>query len=68
MQFSDYRTLLVLHERSSRLTWLQHQPTKQAAGVAKAIQSLLAPLPQKLRQSITFDNGTEFAEHVLSSL
>jgi IS30 family transposase len=68
MQFSDYRTLLVLHERSSRLTWLQHQPTKQAAGVAKAIQSLLAPLPQKLRQSITFDNGTEFAEHhVLSS-
>lgn len=68
MQFSDYRTLLVLHERSSRLICLQHQPTKQAAGVAKAIQSLLAPLPKNLRQSITFDNGTEFAEHhVLSS-
>jgi transposase, IS30 family len=63
MQFSDYRTLLTLHERSSRLIWLQRQPTKHAAGVAKAIQSLLAPLPKKLRQSITFDNGTEFADH-----
>ena len=63
MQFSDYRTVLALHERSSRLIWLRHQPTKQAAGVAKTIQSLLAPLPEYLRQSITFDNGTEFAEH-----
>ena len=65
MQFSDYRTVLALHERSSRLIWLQHQPTKQAAGVAKAIHSLLAPLPEELRQSITFDNGTEFAQHLL---
>ena len=63
MQFFDYRTVLALHERSSRLIWLQRQPTKKAAGVAKAIQSLLAPLPKELRQSITFDNGTEFAEH-----
>jgi IS30 family transposase len=63
MQFSDYRTLLALHERSSRLIWLERQPTKQAAAVAKAIHALLAPLPQSLRQSITFDNGTEFAEH-----
>jgi IS30 family transposase len=63
MQFFDYRTVLALHERSSRLIWLQRQPSKQAASVAKAIQSLLAPLPKNLRQSITFDNGTEFAEH-----
>jgi IS30 family transposase len=63
MQFCDYRTVLALHERSSRLIWLQRQPTKQAAGVAKAIHSLLAPLPKELRQSITFDNGTEFAQH-----
>jgi len=63
MQFFDYRTLLALHERSSRLIWLQRQSTKQAAGVAKAIHSLLAPLPKNLRQSITFDNGTEFAQH-----
>jgi len=65
MQFFDYRTLLALHERSSRLICLQRQPTKQAASVASAIQSVLAPLPKKLRQSITFDNGTEFAQHHL---
>jgi IS30 family transposase len=63
MQFADYKTILALQERSSRLIWLHREPTKKAAGVAKAIQSLLAPLPKKLRQSITFDNGTEFAEH-----
>jgi IS30 family transposase len=63
MQFANYRTVLALHERASRLIWIQHQPTKQAVSVAKRIESLLAPLPKRLRQSITFDNGTEFAEH-----
>jgi IS30 family transposase len=64
MQFANYRSVLALHERASRLIWLQRLPTKQAAGVAKRIQSLLAPLPKRLRLSITFDNGTEFAEHL----
>ncbi len=63
MQFSDYKTVLALHERSSRLTWIEPLPTKQAAAVARRIHSLLAPLPSDLRQSITFDNGTEFAQH-----
>src|SRR5690606_26405762 len=63
MQFAHYRTVLALHERSSRLIWLQHQPTKEAASVAKNIAAVLAPLPRRLRQSITFDNGTEFAQH-----
>ena len=63
MQFSNYKSVLVLHERSSRLTWIQHLPTKEAAVVARSIQTLLAPLPADLRQSITFDNGTEFAHH-----
>ena len=31
--------------------------------MAAAIAGLLAPLPAQLRQSITFDNGTEFARH-----
>jgi IS30 family transposase len=64
MQFSKYgQTVLTLHERSTRLTWMQRLPSKAAASVAKRIESLLAPLPQDLRQSITFDNGTEFAHH-----
>jgi len=63
MQFSDYKTVLALHERSSRLTLIEPLPTKEAAAVAKRIHCVLAPLPQELRQSITFDNGTEFAQH-----
>ena len=64
MLFAKYgQTVLTLHERSSRLVWMQRLPSKAAAPVAKRIESLLAPLPQELRQSITFDNGTEFAHH-----
>ena len=63
MQFAGYRFVLALHERSSRLIWLQRQPTKEAASVARNIEAALAELPKKLRQSITFDNGTEFAYH-----
>ena len=63
MQFAGYRFVLALHERSSRLIWLQRQPSKAAASVAKNIALALAALPKKLRQSITFDNGTEFAFH-----
>src|SRR5574341_827341 len=48
MQFAGYRFALALHERSSRLIWLQRQPTKQAAGVAKAIHPLLAHFPKAL--------------------
>lgn len=64
MQFARYgQTLLTLHERSTRFTWIQRLPSKAAEGVAQRIQAFLAPLPPQLRQSITFDNGTEFALH-----
>ena len=64
MLFAKYgQAVLALHERSSRLLWIQRQPNKAAAPVAKNIQALLAPLPWQLRQTITFDNGTEFAYH-----
>ncbi len=64
MLFATYgQALLTLHERSSRLIWILRQPNKSAAPVAKNIQALLAPLPKELRQTITFDNGTEFAYH-----
>src|SRR5687767_14093647 len=61
MQFAGYRFVLALHERSSRLIWLQRQPTKEAASVVRNIEAALVKLPKNLRQSITFDNGTEFA-------
>jgi IS30 family transposase len=55
--------VLAVHERSSRLLALTRQPTKAAAAVAATLEAILAPLPRTLRQTITFDNGTEFALH-----
>src|SRR5690242_7217680 len=64
MLFRTYgQAVLTLHERSSRALAILRQPNKQAAPVADAIQALLSSLPSKLRQTITFDNGTEFAYH-----
>jgi IS30 family transposase len=57
------QALLTLHERSSRLLVAIKPNGKHAGPIADAIASLLGPLPQPLRQTITFDNGTEFARH-----
>jgi IS30 family transposase len=64
MLFSLYgQAVLALHERTSRLTALVGQPSKAAAPVAEHLHALLAPLPKRLRRTLTFDNGTEFALH-----
>ena len=64
MLFSAYgQSVLVLHERASRLTALVKTTTRKANPTAKTLGGLLGPLPDSLKQSLTFDNGTEFAEH-----
>ena len=64
MLFATYgQSLLVVHERSSRLTLVARTPNRKAAVTAGALGRLLEPLPQPLRATITFDNGTEFAQH-----
>ena len=64
MLFSKYgQAVLTLHDRSSRILIGQRPPNKTANLVATLLQNLLAELPQHLRQTITFDNGTEFAHH-----
>jgi IS30 family transposase len=64
MLFAKYgQAILTLHERSSRLLIAAKPPGKAAHTIAKMITRLLQPLPVELRQSITFDNGTEFARH-----
>ncbi len=64
MLFARYgQAVLTLHERSSRLTVIVRQPNKAAAPVAHTLRALLGPLPESLRRTITFDNGTEFALH-----
>jgi IS30 family transposase len=62
--FSIYgQALLALHERTSRLLAIIRQPSKAAGPLADTLQALLLDLPPSLRQTITFDNGTEFALH-----
>ncbi len=62
--FAAYgQAILVLHERTSRLTALVKTKTRQARPTARILGRLLKPLPKALKRSLTFDNGTEFAEH-----
>lgn len=64
MLFSTYgQSVLVLHERTSRLTALVKTHNRKARPTASTLTGLLRPLPESLKQSLTFDNGTEFAEH-----
>ena len=64
MLFSRYgQSVLVLHERTSRLTLFLKTDTRRAEPTAERLRNLLEPLPQALRRTLTFDNGTEFAEH-----
>ena len=55
--------LLVVHERQSRYTMLDAPPDRKAIRTARHLRGLLAPIAPVLRQSLTVDNGTEFALH-----
>ncbi len=64
MLFKKYgQAVLTLHERRSRLLIAVRPPGKFADPIAEAMVKILAPLPPQWRQTITFDNGTEFARH-----
>jgi IS30 family transposase len=64
MLFSQYgQAVLALHERKSRLTMIVRQPSKEAMPMTQTLTALLSPVPARLRRTITFDNGTEFAYH-----
>ena len=64
MQFrKPGQTVLILQERRSRLMIGVNMPSKDAASIAQAMCAILAPLPRPWRQTVTFDNGPEFAQH-----
>jgi IS30 family transposase len=64
MLFSRYRqNVLVLHERTSRFTAFVKTKDRKAEPTAELLAQMLSPLPKRLRRTLTFDNGTEFAEH-----
>ena len=64
MLFARYgQNLLVVHERSTRLTLALKPPNRLADTTAAHLMALLEPIPPHLRQTMSFDNGTEFAQH-----
>ena len=63
MQFRQYQALLVVHERKSRYVRVVPEPDRRAASTAARLARQMRRLPQSLRQTMTFDNGTEFAMH-----
>ena len=55
--------VLAVLERVSRLVRILPQPSKTARRVRAGLARLLRPIPARLRRSIAFDNGSEFALH-----
>jgi transposase, IS30 family len=56
-------TVIVSHERKSRLILATRQTVRTAEKTLKTLLSHYAMLPKPMRRSTTFDNGTEFADH-----
>jgi transposase, IS30 family len=66
MMFAKYgQAILTVHERQSRLLLAIRLASKAAQLVAHHLAQLFGALPRRLRQTVTFDNGTEFARHRL---
>jgi len=64
MLFSRYgQAVLTVHERQSRLLIARRPSNKAADRIARHLSAIFATLPQRLRRTVTFDNGTEFARH-----
>ena len=55
--------LLIVHERSSRLTRIIRQPDRAAPTTRDNLARLFARLPATMRRTLTIDNGTENARH-----
>jgi IS30 family transposase len=64
MLFARYgQAVLAIHERHSRIVLATRPPNKVADRVARHLRRLFAAMPQNLRRSVAFDNGTEFVRH-----
>ena len=59
------RPVLVLHERKTRITLMSRLAGKTAAETIAAMTAAFRRLDPKMRGSVTFDNDTCFARHML---
>jgi IS30 family transposase len=58
------QAILVSQERKSRVLLSARQPGKAAIPTVQRLLAWFQALHPRLRRTITFDNGTEFAEHL----
>jgi transposase, IS30 family len=62
--FAKYgQAVLAVHERRTRIIVVTRPSDRTAERVARHLLRLFAPMPTELRQTVTFDNGSEFACH-----
>jgi IS30 family transposase len=59
------QAVLVSQERKSRAVLSAKQPGKAAVLTAERLLAWFESIDPQLRRTITFDNGTEFAQHLL---
>ena len=59
------RPVLVLHERKTRITLMSRLAGKTAAETIAAMMAAFRRLDPRMRGSVTFDNDTCFARHML---
>ena len=64
MMFSKRgHAVLTVHERKCRILFATRRRNKAAKPIARRLGALFEKLPKRLRRTVTFDNGTEFAHH-----
>ena len=54
-----------LNERSSRTVILVHLKARDATSVRKAFEKEFKTIPAQMKKTLTYDNGTEMAQHKL---
>ena len=54
-----------LNQRSSRTVILVHLKAKDATAVRKAFEQEFKSIPTQMKKTLTYDNGTEMAQHKL---
>lgn len=59
------QAILVSQERKSRALLFARQPGKAALPTVQRLLAWFETIDPRLRQTITFDNGTEFAQHLV---
>lgn len=64
MLFATYgQAILVVHERQSRVTLVARTGNRKADTTADGLHAILKPIAGPRCRTLTFDNGTEFAQH-----